>query len=133
MCLLTLTQVSLPSSGKLTDLLQAMCNVCAHNLGTLLLTTLPLGHISRISFPGLIYFCHGFPSPWFRFLFTHTVHASRMPKMLTVARCHRKKFVSSEQHPVTGSRSQCAQASCGVSCPCSLLPHPDFPGDQAPR
>lgn len=43
------------------------------------------------------------------------------------------KLLSSEQHPMTWSRSQCAQASCWVSCPCSPLLHPDLPGYQAPR
>lgn len=56
MCAFSHTGFSLPSFGKLTDLLQAMCNVRAHSLGMLLLTTLHMGHISKISFPDPFYF-----------------------------------------------------------------------------
>lgn len=135
MCFLTLTQVSLPSPGKLTNLLHAMCNVCAHKLGMLLLTTLQMGHISRTSFSGFCHrflcFCHRLLCSWFRLLSAHTISALRVPKRLTVANCHRKKkLMSSEQHPMTWSRSHCAQASCKVSCPCSLLLQPDIPSYQ---
>lgn len=57
MCLShTLAGFSLPSSGKLTNLLQAMCNVCAYKLGMLLLTTPQMGHISGSPFTDPFYF-----------------------------------------------------------------------------
>lgn len=122
LCAFSHMDFSLLSSGKLTNSLQAMCNVCANSVGMLLLTTLHMGHISKISFPDPFYLLPQISNPRCRFLFTHTVPASRVPKRLMVTKCCKKKLESSEEHPRGWSRSH----NCWAGCPCSLLPHPDL-------
>lgn len=120
MCAFSHTGFSLPSFGKLTDLLQAMCNVCAHSLGMLLLTTLRMVHISKISFPYPFYFLPQISIPRVRFLFPHTAPASRVPKRLMVAKCcKKKKLMSSDQHPMAWSRSHVAVVGLVVLAPYS--------------
>lgn len=86
----------------------------------LLVTILHMGHISRISFPDPFY--PRFLTHWFRFLFAHTVPASRVPKRLMVATCCKKRnLVSSEQHPSAQSRSHMAVVGLVVLAPCSHI------------
>lgn len=63
-------------------------------------------------------FCPRFLASWFRFLFAHTVPASRF----IVAKCYKKRnLVSSEQHPRAWSRSHMAVFGLVVLAPCSHI------------
>lgn len=65
-------------------------------------------------------FCPRFLTSWFRFLFAHTVPASRVPIRLMVAKCCKKRsLVSSEQHPRAWSRSHMAVVGLVVLAPYS--------------